>query len=185
MRVTIYDRNPGAGLGQWFLKASWAVGCWLQKRLGLVDDYYGAASWLEAAEWLRQHEGPFQSIQYWGHGSPGLVWLAGKSMPEAFFAPVKPKLTADSTIWFRCCSVFCGAWGQEFSRMLADSLGCVIAGHTVTIGPWQGGLHTRKPFTSPSWPATEREPGTGIPVHLLPVFPNTIFCLTTTIPEGW
>lgn len=185
MRLTIYDKNPGQGLGQRLLKTSWAIGCWIQKALGQVDEYYGAESWLDAGRWLQKHDGPFESVQYWGHGSPGVVWLGERPMPENFFEPVKPKLLPGSTVWFRCCSVFCGTWGQQFSKKLADSLGCTIAGHTVVIGPWQGGLHTRKPNTPPSWPATEREPGEGLPVYLFPVFRNTIFCLRTRIPEGW
>lgn len=185
MRLTVYDKRPGEGLGQWFLMASWAVGCWLQKRLGLVDAYYGAESWMDAAKWLQSHEGPIESIQYWGHGSPGAVWMAGKVMPSTFFEPVKRKLNPESTVWFRCCSVFQGEAGHRFAKKLADSLGCVIAGHTVVIGPWQGGLHTIKPFSEPSWPASEHEEPGPLPAHLFPVFPNTIFCLRTRIPEGW
>lgn len=37
MKVTVYDKNPGVGAGQWFLKTSWLVGCWLQKLFGKVD----------------------------------------------------------------------------------------------------------------------------------------------------
>ena len=52
MRVTIYDKNPGPGIDQWFLKMTWMLGCWLQKLFGAVDAYKGVESWEEAQQWL-------------------------------------------------------------------------------------------------------------------------------------
>ena len=186
MKVTVYDRNPGEGLGQWFLKASWAVGCWLQKLLGQVDDYYGAESWLDALKWLASHGETLESVQYWGHGSPGAVWLAGKSMSVNAVATLKPHLTVESLVWFRTCSTFQGPYGHEFSRKVADTLGCTVAGHTRIIGLFQGGLHTRRPQEAPEWPASEGElPPHWIPAPLRWWGSNTIICLRTRIPEGW
>lgn len=188
MRVTIYDTKPGAGLAQSFLKLSWAVGCWLQKLFGQVDAYYGAESWDAAVSWLEAQPGPLTSVQYWGHGSPGAVWLAQKMMPPGALLPIKSKLAPGAVIWFRCCSVFQGKRGFDFAKVFSDGMGCTIAAHTYVIGLWQSGLHTHKPGAHISWPVDE-----GIkplkapwwPEFLRPWLPNTVFCLRTRIPEGW
>ena len=186
MRVTVYDKKPGAGFSQWFLSFSWAAGCWLQKLFGKVDAYYGASSWAEALVWLAGRPGTLTSIQYWGHGSPGTTYLAGQTLPiNKFITILKPKISPTSVLWWRTCSSFQGAQGHVFSRRLADELGCIVAGHTRNIGPVQGGLHTRKPMTSPSWPVTEGElPKSWLPDHLR-WGSNSIFCLTTKILDGW
>jgi len=184
MRVTIYDKNPGEGFSQKFLATSWLVGCWIQKLFGKVDDYYGASSWDDALAWL-QKQGQLDSIQYWGHGSPGQVYLAGFMLPVGFLGPIKSQVTPLTVVWFRTCSTFQGGPGDRFSGALANQLGCVIAGHTRVIGPLQGGLHTRKPNTPASWPLTDGE----MPPGLIPVYwrwgNNTVTCLATKIPPGW
>jgi len=184
MRVTIYDKNPGEGFSQKFLATSWLVGCWIQKLFGKVDDYYGASSWDDALAWL-QKQGQLDSIQYWGHGSPGQVYLAGFMLPVGFLGPIKSQVTPLTVVWFRTCSTFQGGPGDRFSGALANQLGCVIAGHTRVIGPLQGGLHTRKPNTLPSWPGTEGE----FPASWWPSWArwgnNTVTCLATKIPPGW
>jgi hypothetical protein len=185
MRVTVYDRRPGAGFAQKFLVACWFVGCWLQKVLGKVDAYYGAESWEAAFSWLLQCQGALTSLQYWGHGSPGHVWLAGVDIPSKYLEVLRSKTTAETVIWFRTCSTFQGLLGFDFSKRWADSLKCTVAGHTRIIGPLQGGLHTRRPDSEPSWPVSEGE----LPKSWLPCYwrwgNNTITCLGTKIPKGW
>lgn len=185
MRVTIYDKNPGTGFSQWFLKTSWFLGCWIQKLFGKVDKYYGTTSGADAIEWLCKQPGTFTSIQYWGHGSPGSVWVSQKLLHIPSFVVLKDKVTPETVIWFRTCSTFQGASGHTFSKILSNLLNCIVAGHTRIIGPVQGGLHTRKPGTDPSWPVEEGElPKSWWPSHLT-WGPHSIFCLTTKIPDGW
>ena len=185
MRVTIYDRNPGEGLGQKFLALSWAVGCWFQKLVGAVDAYHGATSWDDAWAWLQKQPGKFESIQYWGHGSPGDVWLAGNNPSPARFTVLAPRVTPTTVIWFRTCSTFQGRRGHQFSGMLSEILGCVVAGHTRIIGVLQGGLHTRQLGRPATWPVTEGEfPKSWWPPYLR-WGSNTITCLATKIPKGW
>lgn len=187
MRVTIFDRNPGPGFGQWFLKTCWLVGCWLQKLLGLVDDYYGAATWDEALHWLAERPDKLTSIQYWGHGSTGQVWMGDTALWWPTLLPIKPKLAPDAVIWFRCCWVFRGDVGHAFAKSIVAGMNCTVASHTFVIGLLQPGLHTLRPGQEPSWPISE---GCDLkapwwPDYLRPWLPHTIFCLTTRIPEGW
>lgn len=185
MRVTVYDKNPGAGFSQWFLKTCWELACWFQKLVGAVDAYYGAKSWEDAQKWLLEQKRPLTVIQYWGHGSPASVWLAQKLVPASEWLSLKPAVVPETLLWFRACSVFQNMSGQSFSQKLANGLGCTIAGHTFVIGPFQGGLHTRRPNTEPSWPFHEGTLKSKWPDHLKWWNPNTIFCLRTKIPEGW
>lgn len=187
MRVTVYDKNPGVGISQWGLKTSWLLGCWIQKLFGAVDEYYGAASWDEAMAWLASRPAPIASIQYWGHGSPGVIWLAQMAMNiDKFIETVKSKVVPESVIWWRVCSSFQGTRGHAFSKRLANELNCTIAGHTRLIGPMQGGLHTRKPNTEPSWPVTEAELPDSIWKSLgIDLGNNCILCTTTKVPKGW
>lgn len=185
MKVTVYDANPGVGFNQWFLKTSWLVGCWLQKLFGAVDAYYGATSWENAIQWLALQPAPLSSIQYWGHGSPGCVYLAQKNIVPLGFYALRDSVTSKTVIWFRTCSTFQGARGQHFAMALADLLQCTVAGHTRIIGPLQGGLHTHVAAQSPSWPVSEGE----LPKSWLPSWirggNNTVTCLATKIPQGW
>lgn len=187
MRVTIYDKNPGVGISQWGLNVSWFLGCWIQKLFGAVDKYYGATSWDDAFAWLAAQEAPLKSIQYWGHGSPGTVWLAQMAMSvDKFIETVKTKVVPESIVWWRVCSAFQGTKGFAFSKKLADELNCTIAGHTRIIGPMQGGLHTRKPLTEAKWSAVDGEPPDSIWKTLgIDLGNNVILCTTTKVPEGW
>ncbi len=187
MRVTIYDRNPGKGFNQWFLKTCWAVGCWFQKLFGAVDAYVGVESWGEAKAWLGSHKDKLTSIQFWGHGGPGAVYLSGKQITARMWIEVKEVVAegSSSLLWFRTCSTFQGQKGFDYSKLISDGLGITVAGHTRIIGPLQGGLHTRKPGEDPSWPVTEAEfPKSWWPAHLR-WGNNTIIALATKIPKGW
>lgn len=187
MRVTIYDKKPGAGFGQWFLMASWAVGCWFQKLFGAVDDYVGVASWQEAREWVSSRKTKITHLQFWGHGSAGAVYIAGRPITATLWLELKNHFVEGdaSLLWFRTCSTFQGQEGFDYSKRLADGLGVTVAGHTRIIGPLQGGLHTRRPGTSPSWPITEGEfPETWWPRHLK-WGNNTVTFLATKITDGW
>lgn len=184
MRVTIYDKNPGVGFGQWLLKTCWLLGCLFQKLVGAVDDYYGASSWAEAEAWLKSKKTPLTVIQYWGHGSPGTVWLAGNPLTQNWLS-LKPLLSKDALLWFRVCSSFQGSVGHTFSKQLADGLGCTVAGHTRIIGLWQGGLYTRTPNSLPSWLVDEGANPSGLRDDFKFWNKHTIFCLKTSIPKGW
>ena len=188
MRITFYDKNPGKGFGQKLLMLSWLVGCWLQKLFGQVDAYHGIESIDEMRDLMKAKNTTFSSIQYWGHGSPGVVWISSKPHFDYHWFWLASFLKPESVVWFRVCQLFQGQVGERFSRTLSNHLGCTVAAHTRIIGLWQGGLHTRTPFSSPSWSLEE-----GLEVRkwawLRDDFrfwnKNTVFCLVTKVPKGW
>jgi hypothetical protein len=185
MRVAVYDKKPGPGVGQWFLALTWAVGCALHKLIGKLDDYHAATSWDDAFRWLESRPEDLRSIQYWGHGSPGTVWLAQKKLDPLEFKRLIRKVTPRTILWFRTCSTFQGVRGYDISRYLSTLLHCTVAGHTRVIGFWQGGLHTRAPNQEPRWPVTEAELPSRRARIGLQRGNNTVICLAANVPEGW
>lgn len=179
-RVVVYDANPGPGLGQWGLKTSWAIAARLQRLFGAADAVYGATSWTDAVQWLAGQPGRL-SIQYWGHGNPGFVWLAGDKLPPSMLVCLRGRV---ELLWFRTCSTFQGLRGMSFADYVAKLVDGKVAGHTRIIGLFQGGLHSHLPGASLMWPAGEGEPNSILPGYLT-WGPRTVFCLATKIPDGW
>lgn len=187
MRVAVYDRNPGGG-GAWqsFLKLTWMIGCFIHKLFGKLDDYYGASSWDDAFKWLHSLPTPIKSIQFWAHGSPGAAYIAQINVDREQFKRISARVSRDTVIWFRMCSVFSGQRGYDLSEYLADTLQCTIAGHTKTVGILQPGLYTRKMGQKPSWSIDEKDAGNSALVFLgLQWDKRTVLCLKATVPEGW
>lgn len=195
LKLMIYDGNPGNGdIWQKFLKTTWKAGGWLNKLRGKLDGYSAVSSWREAVLYLSTVEPgkKIREIQFWGHGSPGAVYISrvpftthSVTALRESLAKVRDRLTPDAVIWFRTCSTFQGRVGQEFAIRVSDFFGCTVAGHTMTIGPFQPGLHTLKPSALPSWAVDEGAGKPLLPRHFFWWHKNTVLCLATEIPEGW
>ena len=183
------------------LSHMWTAGGRLYRWLRWLDVCKGFSTWTSALEWLATYAPTrrISSIQYWGHGSPGRAWMlkdreylrASSPMtgPYAdYLQAIKARLTPQSLIWFRCCSVFCGLRGQDFALTWANQMECRIAAHTYTIGAWQSGLHTIAPGGIPSWDPMEGVKR-GTPDRVLETKwskrtePNTVFMLTGRTPQ--
>jgi hypothetical protein len=197
LRLMVYDKDPGTGFAQKFLALSWRVGGWLFKLRGAIDIAYAAESWDDAFRWLATVEPgkTISEVQYWGHGGPGRVILGGDAFGSSRLQAAmltnpnlrtfRERLRSGSVIWFRCCNTFQGALGYKFSAIFADYFNCTIAGFTRVIGPVQGGLHTRQPFTPAHW--SEFEGNTPHPIlpQVLQWSSNSVTCLASKIPKGW
>lgn len=189
LRVMIYDKTDIKGWTEELKKAipgdlddqfidendikfglthSWMAGGWLYRKFGRFDHVAGFDNWDDALEWLcdLEPEKQIDEVQYWGHGSPGKVWMKGRhlnkhSFTDATYAygeqlrKLKTRLHEDSLIWFRCCSVFCAQAGHDFAKVWTENLGCRVAAHTFIIGPWQAGLYCLKPDHEPWWSKIE------------------------------
>lgn len=187
-RLLIYDRTGGA------LSASWAAGCLLFRALRRFDASHGVATWGEALEVVLDEgdDAPIAEIQFWGHGSPGRTYIAGKSvglrelaLGAEELAAVRRRLAPGALVWLRTCSAFAGKVGHAYARRLADGLGCTVAAHTHAIGLWHGGLHTLGPDEAVHWPEGE---GIGEGGRLLwssRTTPKTIPFIRPDIPAGW
>ncbi len=202
LRLMIYDRTC-TGRFRVGLTHSWIAGGRLYGAMGRLDDWFGAATWAEALEWLAtvHPEHTIDEVQFWGHGQWGTALIDRKALTRDSLrngAPLRPQLDAvkerlsgpDALWWFRTCHSFGCQPGFDFARAWTDFLGCSAAGHTYIIGPWQSGLHSLSAGNAPSWPI-----GEGLllgsvdrPRKALwsrPGRPNTITCLGGAVPEGW
>ena len=182
------------------LTHSWLVGGRVYRALRRIDDCAGFRVWYRALEWLATFcpEQRISEIQYWGHGSPGKVWMDGEVMTcDVFDGPLAPllkavrdRLTPDALIWFRTCASFGAQPGQIFARRWAEFMNCRVAGYTYNIGLSQSGLHSLRPGQHPWWPLDEGiKDGTPIAPQKMAMSrfwaPNTIHCLRSTIPNTW
>jgi len=196
--LLFFDRSDWAGKQ---LRMSWITGGLFYRLFRGVEVTRGFLDWPDAIEWLStvEEDKKINSIQFWGHGSPGRVWINGEYLSIRSLLPTSPhrdlllklksRLTPESTIWFRSCNVFAGKEGQMFATAFCQFMNCRIAAHTFIVGPWQSGLHTINPGEQPSWSKEEgvgKNPdGTTKLLWSKPWSPNTIFCLTGKIPKGW
>lgn len=187
MRVMVYDATdtkPGIELGD-----TWELGGWLYRHLRRLDRCFGATSWFEAVEWLAQTsevEGGLDEIQFWGHGSPGEVWINGHSLNVVNVdALAKVKMKPAGLFWLRTCASFAGEPGHLLARRMRDVLGCRVAGHTFNIGAWHGGLHSLRVGAEPAWSVSEGFGANGRPSFGTPWSPNTITFMHGRVPEDW
>lgn len=192
--IMLYDASDWAGEQ---LRFSWITGGAFYKMFRGVEHHSGFHSWEEALRWVLEvePEKKINSLQFWGHGSPGRVWINGdflsarsllaSSTHRELLLKLKNRLTNESLVWFRCCNLFAGREGQLFANTFSKFMDCTIASHTYIIGPWQSGLHTIKPDQQPYWPVDEGFGSDNEKLWSMPWSPNTIFCLTGKIPEGW
>jgi len=179
------------------LSHTWVVGGHLYRWFHGLNDFAGFNNWNTALEWLATYK-PHQKIeeiQYWGHGSPGHVWLNGHKLDPTRYQEVlgriHNRLAYGALVWFRTCSTFGGNAGRRFAKDMSNFLDCRVAGYTHNIGIFQSGLHSLSPGQKPSWPreegikygasyAPEKMMGSGFWKK-----PNTITCLHSKIPNDW
>ncbi len=176
MRVITYDNRPGSTPLDHFLRLSWMVWAHFQKFLGNVEEVHAAESWEDLVTWLEARAPSLSEVQYWGHGSEGMLWLGEKSFPADGFTRLRGKLAQATLFWFRTCSTFKGLNGHGFAALLCNQLRCRVAGHTRVIGLQQGGLHSLRVGFKPAWPVDEDDESSNT---------NTVSCLAMTFPREW
>lgn len=196
--IMIYDSSDWAGKQ---LRLSWITGGKFYKMFRGIEHHQGFDNWPEALKWICtiEPDKKINSVQFWGHGTPGRVWMNGdylsarsilkKSEHHESLLMLKDRMDEDSVFWFRSCNVFAGQEGHLFGMTISKMLECRIAAHTYIVGPWQGGLHTIGPDEKPFWSIEEglkkKKDGTYKPLWSMPWTKNTLFCLTGKIPKGW
>lgn len=196
--VMFYDASDWAGEE---LRFSWITGGLFYRLFGSIEEIRGCFNWTEALKFLAnvQPGKKIKTIQFWGHGTPGNVWINGHSLSvrsllatsahRHYLNKLKQRLDPDSVVWFRACNVAATQEGQFFMQSLANFLGCKVAAHTFIVHAWQGGLHTLGPGQEPDWPLDEGvefdKDGNLKMLWTKPWSPNTLFCLTGKIPEEW
>lgn len=202
LSLMVYDdtcrgRGPLPGMTH-----SWIAGGLLYRALDRFDAIRGVETWDEALDWLQNVEGsrPIAEIQFWGHGKWGRVLVDGNPLDVSALAADSPYhdslgrirerlVGAEALWWFRTCETFGAEAGHEFARKWSDFFDCRVASHTYIIGPYQSGLHVLSPGGRPDWPLDEglAEGTTSNPERAewsTPWKPNTIFCLTSELPDG-
>jgi hypothetical protein len=184
------------------LTHTWLAGGHAYRALRHVDTFHGFRVWYRALEWLAtvHPEQRIQEIQYWGHGSPGRVWMDGEALTIDSFdgeyrdvlMAIRDRLADDALIWFRTCATFGADRGRAFAYRASNFFGCRVAAHTHNVGLFHGGLRTLVPGKEPDWPRDEGiKLGTPEAPKKMKMSgwwwsqPRTITCLNADVPRGW
>jgi hypothetical protein len=171
-RVKVLFNDPKSSLTFW-----WKLGAFLDKALGFTDYIVPAASWDEAfagiqdavARQAAKTGRPVRiaSLQSWGHGAPGHVFMGpapaltaatlnpGGRFHEQARAVASLMHSTEGHVWFRCCSPFQGARGQELARVASTIFRVPAVGHTFTIHALQSGTRVLEPGARPDWDVDE------------------------------
>lgn len=184
------------------LSHSWFAGGALYKALSRLDGYAGFSNWQDALAWLVSYkpEKPIAEIQYWGHGTPGRIWMkkvplladtpSGATPEGVLLSRLAKRLTPEALIWLRTCSTFAGVRGHNFAEKWSEAMGCRVAAYTHIIGFWQSGLHSVKPGIKAYWPVEEgiKDGTPAFPTKIKQSArsaPNTVSFLTGRFPSDW
>lgn len=171
-RVKVLFSDPKSSLTFW-----WKLGAFLDKALGFADYIVPAASWDEAFAGIQDAlakesakigaQARIASLQSWGHGSPGRVYMgSGRPLHASTLNPggvyhdqaraVAARMhKTEGHVWFRCCSPFQGAAGHELARVASSVFGVPAVGHTFTIHALQSGTRVLQPGARPDWDVDE------------------------------
>ena len=187
MRLIIYDAAENTPVG-W----SWAIGARLFRFSGQVQHVVAARTWAQGLQDALSlaTKNRITEVQFWGHGSPGRVYVAGESLKptrdhQRALLDLSNALDPQALIWLRTCSSFAGPSGHRFALDLSVRTGRRVAGSTFLIGLWHSGQHSLRPGQTPSWPLTE-----GLDAALQPLWsqadaPNTLPFSQMDLPPSW
>ncbi|MEZ4225631.1 MAG: hypothetical protein R3B13_32060 [Polyangiaceae bacterium] len=202
IRVVVYDVHDRFRRGRPGLSPAWAVGARLYRGLGHVTHALPASSLEQLFSWFARLSPTttIEEVQWWSHGKWGNAMIGKERLDAKALTrgsalaggvdALAARLSPTSLFWLRTCESFGARRGLDFARALSTRLACRVAGHTHVIGPWQSGLHSLTPGAEPTWSAAEGLIA-GTPTSprraavSLPGLPNTIFCMQSTIPDGW
>jgi hypothetical protein len=197
IRALVFDAVRAKGL----LDETWWIGALFARMFGRFDVVVPAYDWPSAlrATALIEQPDPIAELHFWGHGSPGRVYVGGKAINRAVFtSPTHPwhapmvalssRLRPESLVWWRTCSTFARAAGHAFAREAVDFFGCRVAASTFNIGLFHSGIHSLRPGDAPSWSVDEgvtTKKGRTAQRASAPWCPHTISCFRSRFPRGW
>ena len=186
-RVIVYDVGDDSPAGRWWGPGAALFAATSGARVVKAKSVDHMLNQLLAMSWLAGAQ-----VEVWCHAFPGYLTIGGERLnrrdvlDDDRVALLGAKLGPTGTFWIRGCSAFAGPIGHAYAGVLADRLGCRVAGHTFLIGPLQGGLRTLRPQETPTWDPKEGEAGGEWgQAHTTWSTPNRIFALQSRIPEGW
>ena len=178
-RLMIFDNSEKS-----FVGVTWKVGAKLLSPR--FDTILACTSWDDCLTKLKRLEATgtvYDAVQFWGHGSPGNIYVGGKVAPDSLWVALSGLVRNTSTVWLRVCSFFAKENGKAAGNAVAAILGCRLLAHTHEIGKWacQSGLRAIvAPDKMAKWPDNEGGGGTK---SSAPWLANTVSALQVSEPK--
>lgn len=180
-RLMIYDAKESS-----FVGFTWKAGATVFKPY--FDKILAVTSWEDCENQVKALTEKYDEVQFWGHGSPGFIYVDRQPSPANFWFVLAAKLNEGATVWLRVCSFAASSLGKTMMNQISKTLKARLVAHTYSIGQWgcQSGTRAVTPTTPARWPSTEGVEKTAESTKLLsssPWAPNTVFALTMKPPE--
>ncbi len=176
-KLLIYDAVPEA-----FVNQTWSAGA--KMFASKFDRVIAGKSWDDIVAKLAASDVVYDEVQFWGHGSFGEIYVAGRTAPKKFWIELATHVKKSSYVWLRVCSFAATQSGKHEMVRLADQLDCTILANTFSIGQWgvQSGLKSVNSSHLPNWPDSEGWNGRTC-IGSAPWRPETVTALQMSIPS--
>lgn len=178
-RLMIYDFSEDTPVG-----FTWKVGAFFGRPF--FDKIIYAKNWFDCENQLKALTEKYDEVQFWGHGSPGKIYIGGQNDPSSFWGNLEKVLNKDATVWLRVCSFAHGDHGKVMMHILSEVLGARLIAHTYVIGTWasQSGMHAvdTKNNLLAEWPDEEGRKE-NVFTSSNPLAPNTVSAFRMFAPK--
>lgn len=180
-RLMIYDVAEDS-----FVGFSWKVGSKVFSPY--FDKILAVKSWDDCYAQLSQLEEKYDEVQFWGHGTPGFIYVNKQPSTADFWLTLAKKLNKNAVVWLRVCSFAATSLGKTMMSQISKTLNAKLIAHTYSVGQWgcQSGARAVTPTNSAKWSSDEGVDRGQSPFKLLPSapwIPNTVLVLTMKPPE--
>jgi len=185
------------------LSYAWRIGARLFRMSNAVDASMGVSSWHDAFKYIgdmaKKYE--IEEIQFWGHGSPGRVWIHNSWLNVHNYETYKLINDLRGILgknkprwWFRTCSTFAGMKGKKFARTFSKLFDCEVVGHTCIIGTWFSHSYGYglRPGEDPHWEmgddlgwSRDDYKSRMVMKNSAPGLTNTVSCFASKVPDSW
>ena len=181
-RLLIYDVSERG-----FVGLTWKVGAFLFR--WKFDKIIAAKDFEECIVELKNLQEKYDEVQFWGHGSPGFIFINKEPSLGEFWLTLAKVLTPNANVWLRVCSFAAGSVGKTMMSRISKTLNAKLMAYTYVIGTYacQSGLRVVTPKDPPKWSSSEGLNKTVTPIKFYSSAPwlprtNSAFAMS---PPKW
>lgn len=177
-KLLIYDSSDKT-----FVGLTWKIGALLARFY--FDKIISAESWSDFELKIKSLDSKYDEVQFWGHGSPGFIYINNYSSKKAGWETLRDILNNHAVVWLRVCSFAAGELGKRYMENTSDLLAAKLISNSYSIGQWgcQSGLRAISPGETALWPDLEGFNPNGSYTNSAPWKTNTVSALRLSPPK--